>query len=439
MKLDLGVHGHAVDRRALDAEYGGVGGRDDRSAALAAGQQAHFAEAVAKAEFDQPMAVLLHADHAVHDHEEGGIDVAFLDNRGAAVHEGPVAGVDQFPQLDVLKVLEERQATDARELLLLRDAARSVAQKVVDQRQVACEVRARAVAILQVARQGLVDDALIDIGNVCAELRQRRRLGIQDAVLNGLEVRGFVGVLAGQQLVAEHSEREQVGLARQLFESNLLRRHVQRGADPFLGSALCGTGGYRDAEVRNLDIHAVADEHVARLDITMDHATPMRVIERERTLVEDTRHLLERQQLIRFGVLVECPAARDVLHDDVVEISVDTRIVDAGDIGMPQHAGGLGLVEKQLTVALRVLVVAVLPEVRNLDRHRPVDERILRQVDASHVAGANLAHDSVLAEMPAFEIGGCLRLHCALETPEKRDPDQTTTSGVAHSPGVAAL
>jgi len=87
---------------------------------------------------------------------------------------------------------------------------------------------------------------------------------------------------------------------------------------------------------------------------------------------------------------------------------------------MPQHAGGLGFVEEQLAVALRVLVVIVRPRVRDLDRDRPVDEWILRQVDTGHVPGADFAHDAILAEMSAFKVGCCLRLHCALETPEKR-------------------
>jgi len=63
-----------------------------------------------------------------------------------------------------------------------------------------------------------------------------------------------------------------------------------------------GVGGDGDSEVRNLDVHAVADQHIARFDVAVNDAASMRIVKCKCTLIQDAGHLLERQQLIRPGV-----------------------------------------------------------------------------------------------------------------------------------------
>ena len=118
-----------------------------------------------------------------------------------------------------------------------------------------------------------------------------------------------------QQLVEQHAERVDVG-ARVDVEPGLLGllgRHVVGRADHLLIAREqrllreLRVGRLRDAEVddRRLGLAVVQrDEHVGRLDVTMDDALVMRVLDR-------VAHLGEQPQAIGDGELVPLAVVRD--------------------------------------------------------------------------------------------------------------------------------
>ena len=135
-----------------------------------------------------------------------------------------------------------------------------------------------------------------------------------------------------------------------------------------------GRGGQRGAEIRDLDVGVLRQQDVGRLDVAMDHAVSVRVVERLAALEDDLDDLVDRQQIVDLGVLLE-RAALDVLHDDVAAFLVGHRVEDGRDVRMRQLAGERSLGQEQLAEALAVLLVAQHLALHHLDRHLAVGER----------------------------------------------------------------
>ncbi len=84
----------------------------------------------------------------------------------------------------------------------------------------------------------------------------------------------------GDQLVGDDSKRVQVGAGPRLLATRLLRREVRGGAEnrADLGDArLLGRLG--DAEVRQLDLAFASAQKVAGLDVAVDNAVAVRVVQ----------------------------------------------------------------------------------------------------------------------------------------------------------------
>ncbi len=109
--------------------------------------------------------------------------------------------------------------------------------------------------------------------------------------------------LAGEHLVADHAEREEIDAVIDVLPGRVLRRHVVRRPEHHaLGrQALAVAGGEvpereRDPEIedarRLLAVRAPLDEHVVRLEVAVDHAVIVRVLEAVAELPGDVRGAL---------------------------------------------------------------------------------------------------------------------------------------------------
>jgi hypothetical protein len=109
--------------------------------------------------------------------------------------------------------------------------------------------------------------------------------------------------LAGDELIQQDAERVDVrrGLSRLSLEA--LRGHIGWRSIHFAGG---GQRGWRfvncqsapvkqvhDAEIGQIYISPFIDEYVARLYITMDHPSPVGIINRARKLVQIVRCLIQ--------------------------------------------------------------------------------------------------------------------------------------------------
>ncbi len=102
---------------------------------------------------------------------------------------------------------------------------------------------------------------------------------------------------AGDALVEHDAEREDVAAEVELVAQDLLRAHVARRAHAGAG---LGQVAQRvvagDAEVHQLHLALVGDDDVGRLDVAVDDAAEVRVVERTRDLQRDDRGHLHRQR-----------------------------------------------------------------------------------------------------------------------------------------------
>src|SRR5204863_5445321 len=116
----------------------------------------------------------------------------------------------------------------------------------------------------------------------------------------------------GQQLVENRAERIEVRRCGRVLPGDLLGREVRRGAEDRAHLRVPrGLGGARDAEVGDLQYVVVAQQEIARLDVSVHESAVVRVLQ--------TRARLETQfddSLRRELAAVGKSSTGDVLHHD---------------------------------------------------------------------------------------------------------------------------
>ncbi len=184
----------------------------------------------------------------------------------------------------------------------------------------------------------------------------------------------------------------------ELLHADLLGRHVGRRADAGhlrgLEALALLEGG---AEVAHLGLAVLRQQDVPRLDVAVDDAVVVRVLERADALEDDLDHLADRQQAGDARVRLEGHAG-NVFHHQVAALGLDHRVVDVDDVRMVELAGERGLGHERLVLHPLGLGVGALARQQHLDRHVPVGERIAREVDAAGRAAADLAQHGILAD-----------------------------------------
>ena len=170
----------------------------------------------------------------------------------------------------------------------------------------------------------------------------------------------------------------------------------------------------RDAEVHDLDVAGAREHHVGRLDIAVDDAVAVGVVQGTERAGRNLQRALWQQAT---PAREELPQGHpvDVLHDDVghdrglgaVDEDVLARVVGGDDVGVVEGGGRLGLASEAR------LEGRIAREVgpQDLDRHTAAQARVAGLPYLSHAAAADDGHEFVaVAEGPAH--AGVLRHAC---------------------------
>ena len=157
--------------------------------------------------------------------------------------------------------------------------------------------------------------------------------------------------------------------------------------------------GPGDAEVHHLDVATLGEHHVGRLDVAVDDAHPVAVVQRREDALGDAGGLVG----VHRGLLVQDLAqglALHQLHDDVgqrdrrapgLEGLVLAGVVDRDDGGVVEPGRGLGLAAEpgqECGVAGQV-------RAQHLDGDGAPEAGVLAGVDLGHATPADEAADLV--------------------------------------------
>jgi hypothetical protein len=137
-------------------------------------------------------------------------------------------------------------------------------------------------------------------------------------------------------------------------------------------------------------------DDITRLDIPVDDAARVRVMQRTGAGESDAQDIVQREQVALAAVGRQGPGPVDVLHDDIVVAVLHPGVVYRQDIRMLQVANHLRLCKEHLArSAGAILVFPVYLRVVDLDGHVASIERIMGQVNAAGAAFTDLVDDPV--------------------------------------------
>ncbi len=208
-----------------------------------------------------------------------------------------------------------------------------------------------------------------------------------------------VGRVAGEGKLAEHhlvehdAQRVDVRADVHQFAAPLLGGHVGRGAqDAARGGELGRPGEHLgDAEVGQVGVVALVEQHVVRLQVAVDDALFVGEGQRTGDLAEHPRRQRQRQRPARQAVVQAATAYG--LHDDVDVLAFAPEVNDRQDVRVLQAGDELRLV---LEAGDELLVVGQLSR-HHLDGHVAVHRSLAGQVDGGHPSPAQHRPNRVLA------------------------------------------
>ena len=159
------------------------------------------------------------------------------------------------------------------------------------------------------------------------------------------------------------------------------------------GVLILRAGEAGDAKVHDLD-PAVRQKHdVLGLDVPVDDALLVGMVQRVQHLLAEVDHLFPGEGAAPAVHVFLQGDAVDVLHHDELEPVGDRDVVDLDDVGVVQNGDGLGFV---LEAPHQFGVLAeLLPQ--NLHRHHSVGLEVSSFIDVGHAAHAHQAFQQVAA------------------------------------------
>jgi hypothetical protein len=252
--------------------------------------------------------------------------------------------------------------------------------------EVGAQVAGRGVPVVRILGQALEDDGLERLGDRRIDAAGRDHLVTH--VLGGdLDRVGPVeGRLADDHLVEDAAQRVDVAAGIDPVPAGLLGREVGGGAHDGTGLGEVAVGrvgdGPGDAEVDDLDLALGREQHVAGLDVAVDHATrAVGVAQGRRHLARDLDGPIGVEPAVGADELGQAVALH-VLHDDEVGAVGLAPVVGPDDVGVAQAPRRLGLAAEPLDEA----GVGGQGREQDLDRHRAVEHLVMGEVHLGHAA-----------------------------------------------------
>ncbi len=155
----------------------------------------------------------------------------------------------------------------------------------------------------------------------------------------------------------------------------------------------------RDAEIDDSHVAVEREHDVAGLDVAVDDAAAVRVVQRARRLVDQLHHIVDAQQVVRTAVGCEGARAVHMLGHDVAVAVLFAGIVDRQDVRMLQHADHVRFGEEHLARDALAILIAAGIDVVDLDGDVAAVVRIMREIHDARAAAPDLVDDDVLADL----------------------------------------
>jgi len=174
---------------------------------------------------------------------------------------------------------------------------------------------------------------LPDEGSEPARLHQAMRYA---ALGEGKRIRPLLVYAAGAAFGVGRDALDAPAAAVELIHAYSLVP-VARAPCDALDAREVGIVVQRDPEVDQPEVAVRRQHQVARLDIAVDHAARMRVVQRLGALEHQRQHVLDRQQVVGARVGGEGARAVDELRDDPVVAALLARVVDRHDVRVLKH------------------------------------------------------------------------------------------------------
>jgi hypothetical protein len=229
-------------------------------------------------------------------------------------------------------------------------------------------------------------------GHLLCPAPDRLGLVLEDLEQHAVRGVGLERAVLGEQLVEDGAQREDVRAGVRLLAPDLLGRHVVGRPHHRPGLRQLRLAEAGEAEVQDLHAAAGLDVHVARLEVPVHDSPGVREGEPLAQLLHD-RELLAEVGGARADQVAQVPALEQ-LHRHVGEPVLLAEVVDGDDVRVVEPRRRLRLVPE------------ALPEVGvggergrdRLDRHVPVEQRVVGPVHLAHRTLADLLDDTVLAD-----------------------------------------
>jgi hypothetical protein len=174
-----------------------------------------------------------------------------------------------------------------------------------------------------------------------------------------------------------------------LLAAHLLRRHVVDRAHHRLAAGERRRHEARQPEIENPDFVVLGDEHVGGLDVPMDHAVAVRVLDAVAHLAHHV-HRTAHGETAAADMRLQAGAAQ-VLHGEVGLPLLFAQVVDDDDVAVRQLSRCARLTEEPLAD-----LGVVADDCRDvLDGDRAAQQRVEGFVDNAHPAVADLFDDLV--------------------------------------------
>jgi hypothetical protein len=144
----------------------------------------------------------------------------------------------------------------------------------------------------------------------------------------------------------------------------------------------------REAEVEELRAGA-REHHVARLEIAMHDARPVRAVEGVGDLDAETEHVVDRERPALNAIRERL--ALDQLHDEVEIVPLAPDVVDDADVRMVERGN-----EPRLALEARADLGRACQIARqDLDRDLAAEAAVAGAIDLAHASGADGREDLV--------------------------------------------
>ena len=147
------------------------------------------------------------------------------------------------------------------------------------------------------------------------------------------------------------------------------------------------------AEVAQLDVAGLVNQQVGGLDIAVDDAFAMRMVQRRKQPAHHDKDSLQREGIASLDLLVKVVAFHQ-FHHQVSDAFVAVGVENTNDVVVLQQAGGTPFGQEALLQFLGLLLRHVGDQDR-LDGDATCDIRIERLIHRTHTAAADQLDDLI--------------------------------------------